>query len=160
MLCHNVQGGGQTQEYGGRFPKRQLVSYFFFSLTGAPRKRTKSLPEARWGGLAAVQRRQGRPRGACGARDGSGLVIMGPRHATGGHMCRGPGRPRGVKSAHTRPPEPRMPLPQRHPPRAWRPIERLGDRLPQREGRKRKKKELTRNICVYQVSTRNADNAH
>ena len=51
--------------------------------------------------------------------------------------CKGPRSPRPQQ----------LPLPQRHPPRAWRPIERLGDRLPQREGRKRKKKkELTRNI--------------
>ena len=49
FLCHSAQGGRQTQEYSGRFPKRQLVSYFFFSPTGAPRKSTKSLPEVRWG---------------------------------------------------------------------------------------------------------------
>ena len=109
MLCHNAQGGGQPQEYGGRFPKRQLVSYFFFSPTGAPRKSSKCLPEVRWGGPGAAQRRQGQSRGACGARDGSGLVLMGPRHATGGHMCHGPGRPSGVNSARNCPAEPHMP---------------------------------------------------
>jgi hypothetical protein len=81
----------------------------FFRLTGAPRKSTKSLLEVRWGGLGVAQRRQGRSRGACGSRDGSGLVLMGPRHATGGHMCHGPVRPSGVKPAPPRPPEPRMP---------------------------------------------------
>ena len=86
-----------------------MVSYFFFSPTGAPRQSTKSLPEVRWGGLGVAQRRQGRLRGPCGARDGSGLVLMGPRHATGGHMCHGPGRPSGVNSAPNRPSEPRMP---------------------------------------------------
>ena len=109
FVCHSAQGGRQTQEYSGRFPKRQLVSYFFFSPTGAPRKSSKCLPEVRWGGPGAAQRRQGQSRGACGARDGSGLVLMGPRHATGGHMCHGPGRPSGVNAAPHRPPEPRMP---------------------------------------------------
>ena len=47
-----------------------------------------------------------------------------------GPQCKGP-RPScfsGLRNGNT-------------PPKAWRPIERLGDRLPQREGRKRKRKE-------------------
>ena len=47
------------------------------------------------------------------------------------------------------------------PPRAWRPIERLGDRLPQREGRrekKKKKRERLRELSAIQNRYRN--NAH
>ena len=88
------------------FSKWPLV---FFFRNGPPKKSTKRLPEVRWGGLGVAQRRQGRSGGACGGRDGSGLVLMPPRHATGGHMCHGPGRPSGVNAAPHRPPEPRMP---------------------------------------------------
>ena len=97
------------QALGRKICETAVGNFFFLGSTCAPRKSTKSLPEVRWGGLEVAQRRQGRSRGACGARDGSGLVLMGPRHATGGHMCHGPGRPSGVNAAPHRPPEPRMP---------------------------------------------------
>ena len=97
------------QALGRKICETAVGNFFFFGSTCAPRKSTKSLPEVRWGGLEVAQRRQGRSRGACGARDGSGLVLMGPRHATGGHMCHGPGRPSGVNSARNCPAEPHMP---------------------------------------------------
>ena len=90
------------------FPGNAPAAFFKVSWE-IERVRKKALPEVRWGGPEVAQRRQGRSRGACGARDGSGLVLMGPRHATGGHMCHGPGRPSGVNSARNRPLEPHMP---------------------------------------------------
>ena len=61
FVCHSAQGGRQTQEYSGRFPKRQLVSYFFFRPQAFPERARNA--SRRCGGAA-----QGRLSGAKASR--------------------------------------------------------------------------------------------